>query len=82
MGDPELPWATVQLVLLYRIESCQVHWSSRRVSTKPLMVQFQIRERNPDGMNMLIPLPGCADEMVSGLSPVLDRIVAMVWLSR
>jgi len=52
------------------------------VETNPLMLQFQIREKNAEAMNMLMPSPAWDDEMVSGLIPVLDRIVAMVWLSR
>src|SRR5439155_12161117 len=61
-GEPEVPWMVAQ-PLAYRIESCQVHRSSRRVGTNRWMSQSKTREKNPDGTNVS-PGAGWLAEMV------------------
>ena len=41
IGEPDVPWMGLQLSS-YRIESCQVHLSSRSVPTKRLIVQYHV----------------------------------------
>ena len=65
----------------YRIESCHVHLSSRRVGTKVWMSQLKTREKNPDGTNVS-PAAGWAAAMVRADTPVADRIDAKVVVSR
>src|SRR2546421_2977058 len=48
IGEPEVPWMVPQ-PLAYRIESCHVHRSSRRVGTNVWTSQLNTRAKNPDG---------------------------------
>src|SRR5262249_32626847 len=80
IGAPEVPWM-VPHPLAYRIESCHVHWPSRRVGTNVWTAPVNTRAKNPDGTKVSL-VAGWLAAIVRAAMPVLDRIAEKVLVSR